>query len=112
MNEAHGWGFKFSASQRLTISPTCEQEARSLVTTTSSSMNLAMLQSMVHRVEPSALMIEPRILRRIIRLDQRLPGLGPSVPHQHSYVIERDRLLAFVDRFELEMRPGMDLART
>lgn len=67
---------------------------------------------MVHRVEPSALMIEPRILRRIIRLDQRLPGLGPSVPHQQSYVIERDRLLAFVDRFELETRPGTDLSRT
>src|SRR5205085_7882306 len=92
--------------------PNCEQEARSLVTTTSSSLNLAALQSMVFRVEPSALLIEPRILRRIIRLDQRLPGLGPSVPHQQSYVIERDRLLAFVDRFELQMRPGTDLART
>src|SRR5690606_18450016 len=67
---------------------------------------------MVHRVEPSALMIEPRILRRIIRLDQRLPGLGPSVLHQQSYVIERDRLLAFVDRFELEMLPDAELFRT
>jgi hypothetical protein len=75
-------------------------------------LNLALLQSMVYRVEPAALLIEPRILRRIIRLDQRLPGLGPSLPHQQSYIIERDRLLAFVDRFELEMLPGTDLART
>ena len=68
------------------------------MTTASSSLNLDTLQRKLRRVEPSALLIEPRIMRRIIRLDQRLPALGPVAPHQQSYVIERDRLLVYVDR--------------
>lgn len=70
------------------------------------------LRSRVQTAEPAAILLEPRVLRRVIRLDRRLQGLGLSVPHRKCYTIERDRLLAYVDRSELEAAPGVDLPRT
>jgi hypothetical protein len=72
-------------------------------------ITLDSLRQAVRAAEPAALLVEPRILRRVIRLDRRLPGLGISVPHHDSYAIERDRLLAFVDRAELELPETADL---
>jgi hypothetical protein len=59
------------------------------------------LREMLKAVDPTALLLEPRILRRVIRLDRRLKGLGFVVPHRKSYTIERERLLAFADADEL-----------
>ncbi len=72
-------------------------------------ITLDALRRDLRSVEPAALLVEPRILRRVIRLDQRLPGLGLAVPHRKCYTLERDRLLAFVDRAELELPPEADL---
>jgi hypothetical protein len=69
------------------------------------------LRDHVEAVEPAAQFVEPRILRRVIRLDRRLPGFGLTVPHRKTYAIERDRLLAFVDRAELELPPAADLPK-
>jgi hypothetical protein len=76
----------------------------------SSRITLDTLRQAIRAAEPAALLVEPRILRRVIRLDRRLPGLGISVPHHNSYAIERDRLLAFVDRAELELAPSAELS--
>ncbi len=70
------------------------------------------LRDLLQSIEPAALLVEPRILRRVIRLDRRLAGLGLFVPHRKTYTIERDRLLAFVDWAELELPPGADLPRS
>jgi hypothetical protein len=70
------------------------------------------LRTRVQNAEPAAILLEPRVLRRVIRLDRRLQGLGLSIPHRKCYTIERDRLLAYVDRSELETTPGVDLPRT
>ena len=74
------------------------------------SLTLETLREMLGAIDPAALLVEPRILRRVIRLDRRLAGLGLFVPHRKSYTIERDRLLAFVDRAELELPPGAESA--
>ncbi len=66
------------------------------------------LQQAIWAVAPDALLVDPRIIRRVIRLDRRLKGLGLRVPHDQSYTIDRARLLAYVDRAELE--PVGDLA--
>lgn len=68
------------------------------------------LQQAIWSVAPDALLVDPRIIRRVIRLDRRLKGLGLRVPHDQSYTIDRARLLAYVDRSELE--PVGDLAPT
>jgi hypothetical protein len=70
------------------------------------------LQTLIHTIEPAAYVVDQRILRRVIRLDRRLPGLGFSVPHRQIYTIDRDRLLAHVDRGELDLPPNADLPRT
>ena len=74
-------------------------------------MPLAKLTEIVQEVEPAALLVEPRILRRVVRLDRRLQGQWLLVPRRECYTIERDRLLAFVEREELEIPLGTELPR-
>ncbi|SFJ68373.1 hypothetical protein [Planctomicrobium piriforme] len=69
------------------------------------------LQQILWSVEPAAHLVEPRVLRRVIRMDRNLQGLRLLIPHSFSYTIERDRLLTFVDLSELEIAPGSDLPR-
>lgn len=69
------------------------------------------LRKKLQSIEPAVQLVEPRILRRVIRLDRRLPGFGLSVLRRKSYTIERDRLLAFVDRAELDLATAADLPR-
>jgi hypothetical protein len=74
-------------------------------------MRLERLQTFVQSIEPAAHLVEPRVLRRVVRLDRRLQGLTLLIPHKESYTIDRDRLLAYVDLEELAVAPGSDLPR-
>lgn len=75
-------------------------------------MSLAELQPLLQKVEPAALLVPPRILRRVIKQDKRLGGLGLSVPHHTSYTIDRDRLLTLALPRELGIADGSTLAPT
>jgi hypothetical protein len=61
----------------------------------------AELDDLLRRTDPQALLVPPRILRRVIKKDRGLAGLGLQVPHRKSYVIRRDTLLRIADRDEL-----------
>lgn len=61
--------------------------------------------------EPRVLFVEPRIVRRVIIQDRRIPGLGLRVPHSRVYTIERERLLVIADRSELGLSPAQELPR-
>ncbi|WP_437228206.1 hypothetical protein SH661x_000779 [Planctomicrobium sp. SH661] len=74
-------------------------------------MPLVKLQALLQSVEPAAHLVEPLVLRRVVRLDRRLQGLRFVIPHDFSYTIDRDRLLAFVELDELAIPPGSDLPR-
>lgn len=74
-------------------------------------MPLDELQNLLQSIEPSAHLVEPIVLRRVVRLDRRLQGWRFLIPHDFSYTIDRDRLLAFVDLSELSVPPGSDLPR-
>lgn len=74
-----------------------------------SSQSADALRRRINAVEPKALLVDPWIMRRVIRMDRRLTGLGFHVPHRHVYTIERERLLAYVDRPELELAPATEL---
>jgi hypothetical protein len=74
-------------------------------------MSLTWLQQLLQSIEPAAQLVEPRVLRRVIRLDRRLQGFRLLVPHRMSYTIERDRLLAFAELTELGVSPASDLPR-
>lgn len=52
-------------------------------------------------VDPSAFLVWPRILRRLVLQDQDLSGIHWHVPHRKCYVTTRERLLTFVAPDEL-----------
>jgi hypothetical protein len=65
------------------------------------SLSPAELERLLVQVEPAAVLVPPRILRRVIKKASGLGGLGLQVPHRKSYVIGREALLAIADRHEL-----------
>jgi hypothetical protein len=70
------------------------------------------LERLLRRVEPAALLVWPRILRRVIKKDRGIGGIGLQVPHRKSYVIERERLLGIADREELGLPADRELPAT
>jgi hypothetical protein len=52
-------------------------------------------------VDPAAVPVTPRTLRRVIMQDHELPGFGFQVPHRKSYLITQERLHWIVPRDEL-----------
>jgi len=71
--------------------------------------SLADLQRVVRATDPAALLVRPRILRRVIKEHRRLGGFALKVPHRKSYVIDRQPLLEIVERAELGLEAGDDL---
>ena len=59
------------------------------------------LQRLLRQSDAAVLLVPPRILRRVIKLDRGLTGLGLQVPHHKSYVVPIVELLRVVDRSEL-----------
>src|SRR5438094_4540527 len=75
-------------------------------------IDLAQLEQALLAVDPAVCLLPPRILRRVIKADRRLVGLGLRVPHVKSYVIARDALLKLVTPDELGLAPGRTLPET
>ena len=72
----------------------------------------ARLQDALRAVDPAALLLPRRILRRVIKRHRGLGGLGLSVPHRKSYVLERDELLRLATSDELEIADPAKLPAT
>jgi hypothetical protein len=77
-----------------------------------STFTVADLERLLLQTEPAALLVAPRILRRVIKKDRGLANPGLQVPHRKSYVIERERLLHIAEREELGVAAGRDLPPT
>jgi len=72
-------------------------------------LTIEALAAALRAADPRALLVSARILRRVIKHDRAVQGIGLQVPHRKSYVIPRERFLALVDADELELPPGTDL---
>ncbi len=72
-------------------------------------LSLAVLHEALHAVDPAVLVVAPRIVRRVIKQDAGVSGIGLRVPHRKTYVIARDKLLAIVDRVDLEIEIDAEL---
>ncbi len=59
------------------------------------------LARLIEEVEPRALLVSPRILRRVIKLHCRIGGPGLRVPHRKSYILPRADLLEIASPSEL-----------
>jgi len=66
-------------------------------------LSLPVLQDALAAVDPAVVVVSPRILRRVIKQDAGVPGLGLRVPHRKTYVIDRDKLLSLIDRADLDV---------
>jgi hypothetical protein len=64
------------------------------------------LHQAVRTADPRALLVLPRILRRVIKQDCGLTGFAFRVPHRKSYVIDRQSLLNIVAPEEIGIDPG------
>src|SRR6516162_336178 len=82
------------------------------MTTPAPHIDAAQLEQALLAVDPAACLAPARIMRRIIKADRRLVGLGLRVPHVKSYVIARDALLKLATRDELGVAAGRDLPET
>jgi hypothetical protein len=67
------------------------------------------LQRLLQAALSAVLLVEPRILRRVIREDRAAAGIGLQVPHRKSYWLPRERLLQIASREELGVPPGRAL---
>jgi hypothetical protein len=72
-------------------------------------LTLADLDAALRRVDPAVLLVPPRILRRVIKQDRAIQGLGLQVPHRKSYLISRDALLRIADRDDLGITTDREL---
>jgi hypothetical protein len=82
------------------------------MTITSGSLTVAELGRLVRSANPGAILLPPRRLRRVIKEDRAISGLGLQVPHQQSYTITRERLLQLIPREELGTTPDQHLPAT
>jgi len=72
-------------------------------------LSVGALDDALRAADPAVLVVAPRILRRVIKQDAGVGGIGLRVPHRKTYVVARDRLLAVVDRAELDLRADAEL---
>lgn len=70
---------------------------------------LADLRQAVQTADPAAILVPPRILRRVVRECHDLPGLRLRISHRKCYVIARERLLEIADRDDMELSPDDEL---
>ena len=75
-------------------------------------LTLAALERLVQQAEPAAILVPPRILRRVIKQDAGVRRLGLRVPHRKTYVISRDDLLHIASIGELDQPRGTQLTAT
>src|SRR5438105_13627095 len=70
------------------------------------------LDRLLRAADPAALLAPPRVLRRVIKRDRNLTGIGLQVPHRKTYVIDRDALLGLADRAELGVEAEREVPPT
>jgi len=76
---------------------------------TQPSLRLSALEDAVRAVDPAALLVSPRVVRRIIKQATGASGIGLRVPHRKTFVIGREELLTIVDRVDLDLPTDADL---
>ena len=60
-------------------------------------------------VEPAAFLVQPRVLRRVIKHEWELPALTVQVPHRKSRIISRNTVIRHINWDELGLEPNAEL---
>lgn len=75
-------------------------------------MRLAELRKTLHAIDPAAVLVPGRVLRRVIQQVCNLPTLLWKVPHAESFVVDRHVLFRHVEQDELDLEPDQRLPAT
>ena len=68
-------------------------------------MTAAELQRILRRVDEKAVLVSARILERVVRDVLQMPGFFWSVPHQKSFVCDRQTLFRHAEQADLDLPP-------
>lgn len=60
-------------------------------------------------VDPTAFLVQPRVLRRVIKHEWELPALTVQVPHRKSRIISRNTVIRHIDWDELGLETNAEL---
>jgi len=71
-------------------------------------IDVAELERAVRGAEPGALLVPPRILRRVIKRDRGLTRVGLQVPHRHLHATSAQSLRAVATAAELGIAAGSE----
>lgn len=63
----------------------------------------------LREVEPAAFLVQPRVLRRVIKQEWDLPALTVQVPHRKSRIVSRNTVIRHVDWDELGLEANAEL---
>ncbi|MFO0755204.1 MAG: hypothetical protein U0359_01830 [Byssovorax sp.] len=64
-------------------------------------MDLSALERSLCRARPGVVLVDARLLRRVIKHHRHLAGVGLAVPHTRSYAVAREVLLGVVEPEEI-----------
>ncbi len=68
-------------------------------------MELEELKQAVYATDPAAVLVPPRILRRVLQGEFKVPHLLVQVPHERGYFFDRQVLFRYVEQDELGLEP-------
>src|SRR5205809_6809252 len=80
-----------------------------MMSTQHACLTLEELERLIKSVEPAALLVPPRLLRRVIKHHRDIGGIGLLVPHRKGYGLDRESLLRCVKQAELGLAPDAEL---
>jgi hypothetical protein len=63
------------------------------------------LRQIVSAVDPAVLLVSPRVLRRVLQAEFKVPYLLSQAPHERCYFFDRDVLFRHVEQDELDLEP-------
>jgi hypothetical protein len=75
-------------------------------------VHLQELKQALAAADPSVVLVAPRILRRVLQKEFRVPYLLVEAPHEHGYAFDRQVLFRWVEQEELDVEPDCLLPPT
>jgi hypothetical protein len=70
------------------------------------------LKQAVTATDPAAILVAPRVLRRVLQAEFKVPYLLVQAPHERCYFLDREVLFRHVEQDELEIEPDRLLPHT
>ena len=75
-------------------------------------LKLDELKQILRDTDPAVLLVTPRILRRIVQAEFKVPVLAVQIPHDRCQVFDRQVLFRHAEQEELDLEPDRQLPAT